>query len=85
MRPAAPRLRSRYAPLPATASRSALRAALSAVGIDVDVEAPHWLGEPERLRQIVRRRAHLAPPAARLWWQVRVGLPLEQLEADAGH
>jgi hypothetical protein len=84
MHPPPPRPRTRYAPLPAAASRPALRAALLAVGVDVAAEAPHWLGDPDRLRRIVRRRAHLAPAAARLWWQTRIGLPLDQLEADAG-
>jgi hypothetical protein len=79
-----PSPRSRYAPIPASASRPALRAALLALGVHAEAEAPQWLREPDRLRQLLRRQAHLAVPAARAWWQGRVGLSLEQLEADAG-
>jgi hypothetical protein len=76
--------RARYAPMPASATRPALRAALHALGIHVEVESPLWLGDPDRLRRLLRRQAHLDQPAARVWWQSRIGLSLEQLEADAG-
>jgi hypothetical protein len=84
MLPSPPRPRARYAPLPGSASRPALRAALLALDVHVDAEAPYWLHEPDRLHRLLRRQAHLAPAVARLWWQVRVGLTLDQLEADAG-
>lgn len=76
--------RSRYAPLPASATPSTLRAALHALDISADVEAPAWLREPDRLRRLLRRQAHLDRAAARIWWRCRLGWSLDRLETDAG-